>query len=174
MSEIKPVWRPVVGYEGLYEVSDTGLVRRLAVRDSCGRQRKGRVLRQVEDRRYRRVTLSKDSRPLNVSVHKLVAEAFLGVRPDGCVINHKDGVKANNQPGNLEYVTQAENNRHAVALGLKASGERHGQTRLSTRQVEAVRVEFSRGLSIARLTALTGMSPRQVSRIVRKVSRRVG
>ena len=65
--------------------------------------------------------------PATELVHILVAFAFCGPRPDGLVVNHKDGVKANNVPGNLEYITDLENHRHASRLGLKATGLRHGK-----------------------------------------------
>jgi hypothetical protein len=52
------------------------------------------------------------------TAHSLIARAFLGPRPPKKQINHKDGVKTNNRPRNLEYVTLGENIRHARALGL--------------------------------------------------------
>lgn len=177
MSDIKPalMWRPVVGFEGLYEVSDTGLVRRLAGPDAIGRPRKGRVLKQVVDRGYRRVSLCRNCRPTNISVHKVVAEAFIGPRPSvDHVVNHRDGVKSNNGVTNLEYVTRSENDRHAVRMGLKAQGEGHGMVKLRDTQVQAIRREYANGLSTTRLCALTTMSHRQISRIVRGSVRLVG
>jgi hypothetical protein len=56
----------------------------------------------------------------NVHIHHLVAEIFHGERPDKMVINHKDGVKTNNHPENLEYVSIAENIHHAIKHGLHA------------------------------------------------------
>lgn len=52
------------------------------------------------------------------AIHVMVASAFIGPRPPGKQINHKDGIKTNNTPENLEYVTPAENVRHAVRIGL--------------------------------------------------------
>lgn len=53
-----------------------------------------------------------------VRVHNLVAETFLGKKPFGSQVNHKDGNKLNNTPGNLEYISQTENLRHAFRTGL--------------------------------------------------------
>lgn len=112
-------WRPVVAYEGLYEVSDHGRVRRVA--PASGTQA-GRVLRHWPDRRgYRRVGLNRADQRSVSSVHRLVAAAFLGPCPPGLQVNHKDGKKANNRPSNLEYVTSAENNQHAIRTGLRSS-----------------------------------------------------
>ena len=170
MSEIKHEWVAVDGYVGLYEVSRGGLVRRVATRDSLGRPRMPRLLKAARDRGYRRVTLSKGSRPKNVSIHSLVARAFVGPRPDGLVVNHKDGDKANNHAQNLEYITIGQNNRHAARMGFRATGEAHGMSRLTAKQVRAMCKEYDAGMSIGRITALTGMSARQVSRIVNRVS----
>ncbi len=52
-------------------------------------------------------------------LHSLVAEAFIGERPPGLCVNHKDGIKTNCTVSNLEYVTVQENNIHAYANGLK-------------------------------------------------------
>lgn len=57
-------------------------------------------------------------RPQARLIHSLVAEAALGPRPEGLVINHKDGVKHNNHPNNLEYCTIAENIQHSIDMGL--------------------------------------------------------
>jgi hypothetical protein len=54
----------------------------------------------------------------NYSIHSLVANFILGDRPKDYVVNHIDGVKTNNRPSNLEYVTLAENTRHSVKHGM--------------------------------------------------------
>ena len=77
---------------------------------------------------YPRVALCIDGVESSSLVHILVAEAFLGPRPSGAVINHIDGVKAHNEPSNLEYCTPRENSQHAARTGLAPSGERHGRT----------------------------------------------
>ena len=64
-------------------------------------------------------------------VHRLVLEAFVGLRPDGLQCNHKDGNKTNNVLSNLEWVTQSENAIHSYANGLqsKVMGEQHSQAK---------------------------------------------
>lgn len=115
-TETEPVeaWLPVVGYEGIYEVSDLGRVRS---------QR--RVLKGHDVYGYTHVSLGQRQ----VSVHRLVAAAFFGPPPfDGAEVDHKNGRRADNRPGNLEYVSRAENQRRrrvrSLARGHRANGYR--------------------------------------------------
>lgn len=119
-------WRPVVGWEGRYEVSNLGRVKSLRGRGNGPPM----ILLPSVVRGYLRVTPGPRNGKIR-TVHSLVAEAFLGPRPaprDGYRIeaNHIDGVKSNCRSGNLEWLTQLENAHHAAQAGLSASGERHG------------------------------------------------
>ncbi len=125
------VWKDVTGYEGMYQVSSVGQVRRVGSERclSASKRRNG----------YLYVNLSKRGRVTTKSVHELVAEAFLGKRPAASHVNHKDGDKLNNHASNLEYVTAAENTRHAYRLGLlKAQGEANGRALLTEAQARKV------------------------------------
>lgn len=123
-------WRAAVGFEGVYEVSDYGRVRRVgkAHRSGAGRgggARIGRVLRdQHGGNDYRVVFLWVGGRQYGRLVHVLVADAFLDPRPSPKhEVNHIDGVKAHNHVHNLEWVTRSENNRHAWRLGLRVAAK---------------------------------------------------
>jgi excisionase family DNA binding protein len=120
-------WRPVSGYEGLYEVSSDGWVRRAA--DGQGTPGAGYVLTPWIRSRYPCVSLYRAGRRCKRSVHLLVAAAFLGPCPPGLQCNHKDGDTANSRAANLEYVTPAENGRHAVRLGLRGKARPPVQVR---------------------------------------------
>lgn len=74
---------------------------------------------------YLKVKLYRDREAHQLKVHAIVATVFLGPRPPGMTVNHKDGVKANNTPENLEWCTVAENNRHARATGLTPPAYTH-------------------------------------------------
>lgn len=104
-------WRPVVGYEGLYEVSDRGQVR------SLPRRLRGRILRPGLSAGYPSVNLSVNGVGRVVKVHILLAEAFLGPRPDGSVTCHADGDRSNNVLSNLRYDTVSSNNLDTVRHG---------------------------------------------------------
>ena len=107
-------WRPVRGYETSYEVSSLGRVR------SIPRERtSGGVLKPwVNANGYLYVKIgSTAANRRGVTVHTLVAEAFLGPRPKGLETMHLDDDRANPRASNLAYGTPSENNQHKVAAG---------------------------------------------------------
>lgn len=106
-------WRPVVGYEQFYEVSDQGRVRSLVKRMRWD----PRVLAQSISTRYAMVSLNKHGTVKKVYVHALVAEAFIGPRPDGLLVCHNDGDCRNNVVANLRYDTYRENSLDTVRHG---------------------------------------------------------
>lgn len=110
------MWRSVVGYEGLYEVSDSGIVR-----NTAGLELKPRLTEM-----YPRwtVRLTKDGKRSTIFVHKLVAEAFIGPRPPGADICHGDGDRDNNSAANLRYDSHSENMRDAVRHGTHSMARR--------------------------------------------------
>lgn len=82
---------------------------------SNSKHAKGRELKQRKDGGgYLVIKLNNKTIP----IHTLVANLILGERPKDFVVNHKDGVKTNNRPSNLEYVTIAQNVRHSIETGL--------------------------------------------------------
>lgn len=106
MSEL---WRPVVGYEGTYEVSDAGRVRRVG----------GRVLKRTGrgKNRYPSVNLSVAGVARCRFVHLLVIEAFVGPRPLGMQARHLNGDRNDPRLVNLRWGTPSENNLDRVAHG---------------------------------------------------------
>lgn len=116
-------WREVLDYEGLYLISNKGRVKNL--RHGLHWSTKEYISMFPDCDGYLRVHLRRDNKTKMYGVHLLVAQAFNGRRPIGMVVNHKDGNKLNNDPSNLEYVTNAENIKHAARLGLMPRGDRH-------------------------------------------------
>ena len=111
-------WKPL--FCGDYSVSNLGRVRR----DTAGRGAKqGKILKcNLHKSGYYTVSIHGRTR----MVHQLVAWAFIGPYPSGKEPNHKNGIKTDNSPDNLEYVTHKKNMEHASVTGLIASGSRSG------------------------------------------------
>lgn len=111
------IWRPVVGYEGLYEVSSYGRVRSLDRYDSRNQFREGKILKNRDNGNgYLLCGLSKNGIVKNKYIHRLVAEAFIE-RPDGLYeVNHKDENKKNNIVDNLEWCDRKYNNNYGTKI----------------------------------------------------------
>lgn len=103
----KEVWKPIKGYEN-YEISSNGRVRN---------SKTGRTLKQGKNNSgYFQVTLCKNGKPKTFSVHRLVAYCYVQGYDE--TVNHIDGNKTNNYFTNLEWVSNAENQKHAWENGL--------------------------------------------------------
>lgn len=98
-----------------YVVSDFGNVKRIA-NDPFWHKDKIRK-QQVNQKGYLVVNFQYGNKKFQRKTHQLVSEAFLGACPKGFEVNHKDGNKLNNTPGNLEYVSHKANVQHAIKLG---------------------------------------------------------
>lgn len=114
------MFKHILGYEGLYKISDKGKVWSFHSRSSkTGKTCKGQLKNsQFHPSGYRFVILYKKAKPKSYLVHRLVGKAFIQNPNNLKYINHKDGNKKNNSVSNLEWVTFAENMKHAWANGL--------------------------------------------------------
>lgn len=130
------LWAVVPGHAD-YQISNLGRVKSF---------RKGppRILKPTKARvGYLQITLP--GRPV-VYVHHLVAEAFLGPRPKGLQINHKDGDKTNNAATNLEYCGHGDNVRHMFRTGLTTGiAETHVRAILNNDQVRRIKSRLANG-----------------------------
>lgn len=150
-------WKPVVGYEGYYEVSDHGRVRsvdREAEIMLRSRKTKMRFHAKILTLAvckigYMRLGLSKGGSKKMHSVHRLVMTAFVG--ESSLDVNHKDGDKRNNHLQNLEYCTESENLLHRYrVLGQKGvRGSRNGHAVLSEKDIPAIRADKRKLTEIA-------------------------
>lgn len=112
------VWRPIHGWEGLYEVSSEGRVRSLPRVDALGRPIGGHVLSPWSQAPgYRALRLSVDGAQRKYFIHTLVAEAFIEPRPSGLEVCHNDGDPSNNHVANLRWDTHSNNLRDTVLHG---------------------------------------------------------
>lgn len=137
-------WLPIAGYEGLYEISDRGRVRRLEYINALGHTIKQRVRKLSPlPSGYLRVTLSRDGVLWTQTVHRLVLEAFIGLPPEGAQACHSNGNNADNYLENLRYDTPknncADRTRHGRGSMMFEKGEAHPQAILTETEVREIR-----------------------------------
>ncbi len=149
-------WKPVVGFETHYAVSNLGRVKRIA----GGRaSRSGRLLKPcIDGHGYPRVGLCIHNKSTTICVHVLVARAFLGL-PGKLQVNHKDGNKLNPIADNLEYVTARANIEHATRTGLK-------KTKVQMDQIEEIKIAYASGEAQTSIAKRYGMTSKGISCIV--------
>lgn len=126
---MEEIWKDVVGYEGLYQVSNLGRVKsckKLIIRKNKGNFiLKEKIMKNsVTGYGYYMVNLYKNGKYTHFLVHRLVALAFIPNPLNKPCINHIDAVKTNNKTNNLEWVTYGENNLHALKNNLKDFSKR--------------------------------------------------
>jgi hypothetical protein len=138
------VWKDVKGYEGLFQVSNKGIVksydRYVKHSHSSLRIQKGRTLNLFYNKdKYRYVTFELDGVIRQPVVHRLVAIAFIPNPDNKPCVNHIDCNKSNNKVENLEWCTPFENTQHAKQNNLLPTGEKHGRVKLTEIQVLEIR-----------------------------------
>ena len=111
------IWKDVVGFEGLYKVSNKGNVFSVGRRDTIGRKCGGRMLKPLSHKvGYLQVQLHKNGKMKNKYIHRLVAEAFIPNHNNLPEVNHIDEIKDNNELSNLEWCTRQYNNNHGTRI----------------------------------------------------------
>lgn len=137
------VWKPIKGYEGLYEVSNYGNVKSLFNSE--------KILHPTDNGSgYLTINLRKDGKRKSFYIHRLVASAFVGNPNNVNVVNHLDFNKFNNRASNLEWVTQKENvrysrhrMRHPKSITNSNTGERYISERNGRYRITIQRKEYS-------------------------------
>ena len=123
------LWKPIPGFEGIYEASNLGQIRSAEGKTTQNALRgtvhwKQRILKQHYSKRKRsgredaRVTLWKNKEPHYFLTARLIALTWCDGYEDGMTVNHIDGNPMNNSASNLEWVTRADNIRHGFETGL--------------------------------------------------------
>lgn len=167
------IWKPVVGWEGLYEVSSHGRIRslnRVIINKSGGKQSfVGRILRPARDRYgYNRVVLSKEGTSYNRIVHRLVAQAFIPNPNNLPEVNHKDEDKTNNIPENLEWCSNKYNVNYGTGLARRMVSQRnHPNESKAVRQFSKKGVVIADYPSIKEAVRRTGVKAETISKSCR-------
>ncbi len=165
----EPIWKPVVGFEGIYEVSDTGLVRSLdrvityhlpcrsGETKVVGRFKRGRELKPTpKDSGHLLVSLGRGTTPH--SVHSLVLEAFVGPRPEGMNGLHRNDDPADNRLENLYWGTQSQNVSDAIRNGKKKVGDDYSGSKLRSAEIPTIRRAIADGVLLRDIADQYGVS----------------
>jgi hypothetical protein len=150
------VWRPIAGYEALYQVSNLGRIQshyHILPRILNPHPRSGG---------YLHVTLCLRGHDQYASVHRLVLESFVGPCPPGHEAAHRNGKNQDNRLENLVWATKPENAFHRKLHGTEVSGERHHNARLTRVAVAEIRASSLSGVALARRY---GVSPHTISQV---------
>jgi hypothetical protein len=112
-------WKDIKGYEGIYQISNLGRVKRISNIHWCNlKYRDNYYLKPLDNGKgYLRIKLTVKSKSRRVMLHRLIAEAFIENPNNYPFVNHIDGNKKNNNLNNLEWCTQSQNCLHSVKMG---------------------------------------------------------
>lgn len=160
------IWKDVVGYEGVYSVSNRGRIRRDL---AYGGTRAGRFCKiNLSSDPYPRVGLCKNGKVKTFRVHVLMGQTFLKTKEKGLEINHEDGNKHNNYLSNLSYVTKSQNKIHGYETGLILRGEKCSFSKLTEKDVLKIRLMYKTGgYTLLDLAVFFQMSRTQIADIIK-------
>jgi hypothetical protein len=175
-------WLPVVGYEGLYEVSNCGRVRSLArTLNQFGENGGGTYIREGKmlspfpsNYGYLCVSLfaAEGHKMRQKHVAHLVAEAWIGLRPGGYHIDHKDGDKKNNAVWNLRYIPPKENANAGNFDRNTPQGEDRAGAKLSNADIIEIRRLKTEGMRNKDIAQIFKVSRCHISNIIAMRHRR--
>lgn len=132
-------WRDIPGYEGVYQVSDGGEIRRFRRSWLTGRGEQFRKIKtHVNVHGYVQVSLAKNGKQGPKSLHRLMLRAFVGEPPEGCVSCHNDGNRQNNKISNLRWDTPQANYEDIAKHGTRCTGERHSEFKIYPTDIERI------------------------------------
>lgn len=162
------IWKSINDYPS-YEISNKGRVRSINRLDCIGNYRTGGIIKQkYQNNGYKSVTLAINgaSKRKTITVHRLVAKAFIPKIKDKNIVHHIDHDKTNNILDNLQWVNNSENIRYAYKAGriIKKYGIDANRTKLTKEDIlEIKKMRFEDGLSLKEIADLYNISFGHVS-----------
>lgn len=139
---MEEIWKDIEGYEGLYQVSNFGNVKRLEgkiysyITNKYETRKEHMIKTRVGNRKYKVVNLCKNSKRECKTVHRLIAQAFLPNPNNFECVNHIDGNKLNNKIDNLEWCTTQQNIQHAYKNNLMTNNKKIDQYSLDNKFIK--------------------------------------
>ena len=144
------IWKPIPGYEGLYDASNLGFIRSwMAFGGGLTSVPRLLALRQNKGNRYKKASLRKNGMVKNIKIHRLVLEAFVGPCPEGMEACHNDGNPMNNQLCNLRWDTHSSN---------MIDASNHGKRKATKKQVLEIKKSLKEGARVCDVARGCGLT----------------
>lgn len=162
-------WRSIIGFEGIYEVSSLGRVKRVhgGMGATSGRNLKGQRTNKFG---YLKVSLYKNDVAKQCLIARLVASAFIPNPFKKPQVNHKNGVVTDNTVENLEWATDSENKFHRARILKVLIGQNHKMAKLKNVDISQIRQLLKMGISQVKIGKKYGVSGSTVWRICHNIN----
>jgi len=168
-------WKDIIGYEGLYQVSNMGNVKSLprltrALNGAIMPFKGKSLIPQIDKGGYCRVSLRKNSIAILHSVHRLVAMHFLQNPYNFDEVNHKNGIKTDNRATELEWCNRSYNKTHSYrVLGQKKmNGVNSGMAKVTPSDIANMKIDYQTMKSYSKVGTKYNISGTQAWRILTK------
>lgn len=145
VNKMEEIWKDIKGYEGLYQVSNLGRVKRILFINRICIKEKEKMLKPRQNKfGYLLVSLSKNGKIKQITIHRLVAETFLNNPNNYSDINHKDENKQNNNVDNLEFCTHKYNTNYGTRVQkIKEKNKLKGKSILQIKNGKIIKKWFN-------------------------------
>ena len=161
--QLPEIWKDILGYEGHYQISNLGNVKRFT-------KYKSNILKpRINKRGYVQIILCKNNCAKTFRLHRIIAESFIPNPYKKLQVNHINGVRHDNKVENLEWVTQNENMKHAFEnrLAVALKGESQPNSKLKEIQVLDIKERIKKRESNISIAKLYNVSMETISNIKR-------
>lgn len=170
------IWKDVVGWEGLYQVSSLGRFKSLSREKTIGSRgkkiMKSFIMKQNEVKGYLTILFYNNSIRKKYQSHRVVANHFIQNIENKKTVNHINGNKKDNTVNNLEWLNHSEQQKHAVKIGLrnKTLGENSNFSKLNETSIKAIRELYKQKVKQKEIALMYNINRNTVHSIVNKIT----